>query len=142
MRTAIVLGLALGACASAAPRLEVLRTNLLAEPAPPAPEGTCPATMRVRVVDATGAPVPSAEVTVHQRVSMNAPSMVPMRSDYHTEPVFTNTLGEARVCHPDRVPKQTEDYFTHRDGGHVEAKLGERAGVLASPFKGPVVIRP
>ncbi len=47
-----------------------------------------------------------------------------MRIDYQTEPVFTNALGEPRVCHPDRVPEKTGEFFTHRDGGRVEAKIG------------------
>lgn len=128
-------------CASA-PRLQVLRTDLRAEAAAPVPEGTCPATLRVRVVDGTGAPVPGAEVALHQRVSMNAPSMVPTRDDYHTAPVITDPHGEALVCRPERVGPSVADYFARGDGGRVEARLGERAGQLAPPFTGPLVLAP
>lgn len=129
-------------CVSTPARLEVLRVDLAREAAPPIGEGTCPATLRVHVVDATHASVPGAEVTMRQRVSMNAPSMVPSRNEYRTAAVITDPQGEAWVCRPERVPRSTDDYFTRRDGGQIEARLGSRMGVLDPPFSGPLVLTP
>ncbi len=126
---------------SAPVRLQVTRRNGHIANAPPEASGTCPATVTVRVVDGKRAPVPGASVTAHQRQSTNMPSMVPTYELYATTPVITDVNGEATVCRPDRVVPTRGDWFTNRDGGHVEATFGERVGRLDPPFHDAIVLR-
>jgi hypothetical protein len=136
----IVLMLAFVGCAAPV-QLQVTRTNGYLPNALPEAFGTCPATITVRVLDAKREPVAGAAVTTHQRESMNMPSMVPTYELYATTPVLTDSSGEATVCRPDRVAPKTGDWFTNHDGGHVEAKLGERVGQLAPPFHDAIILR-
>jgi len=112
------------------------------EPQAPTHAGTCPATLRVQVVDEAQRPVAGAEVTVHQRLRVNAPSLVPSTTEYRSQPVRTDARGRATVCHPDDMPPRDHEVFAARDGGHVEARLGARTGTLGPPFTAPLVLVP
>ena len=128
-----------------APRIvyeETRRADAEATPAPTLRAGTCPATLHVRVVDEAQRPVSGAEVTVHQQLRVNAPSLVPSTTEYRSQPVRTDARGRATVCHPDHMPPRDHEVFAARDGGHVEARLGARTGTLAPPFTGPLVLAP
>ena len=136
---AVVLVALLGC--SAPTRLGVTRINVLAEDAHPEPDGTCPATLTVRVLDGARNPVPGATVTSHEGERMNGPSLVPMQTAYATLPVITNTHGEATVCAPDRLLKYQKDMFTHSTGAYIEAKFNERVGRLLPPFHDAIILR-
>ena len=141
MRWILPCVIAIG-CAGA-PRLryeQAVRFADPSEPQVPEPAGTCPATLHVRVVDEAQRPVAGAEVTVHQQLRVNAPSLVPSTTAYRSQPVRTDARGRATVCHPDDMPPRDHEVFAARDGGHVEARLGTRTGRLASPFVGPLVL--
>ena len=136
---ALVL-VAVAGCASPA-RLQVMRTNVLVEGAPAQADGTCPATMTVRVVDGARNPVPGATVTTHEGERMTAPSMVPMQMAYATVPVITDTHGEATVCAPDRLRQFKNDWFTHATGAYIEARFADRSGRILPPFHDALVLR-
>ena len=122
-------------------RVGVTRINVLAEAAHPEPDGTCPATMRVRVLDGARNPVPNATVTSHEGERMNGPSLVPMQTAYATLPVITNAHGEATVCTPARLLKFPKDMFTHSTGAYIEAKFQDRVGRLLPPYQGAIILR-
>ncbi len=136
---AVVL-VALVGCAAPV-RIGVTRINVLAEGAHPEAEGTCPATMNVRVLDGARNPVPGATVTSHEGERMNGPSLVPMQTAYATLPVITNAHGEATVCAPDRLLEYQKDMFTHSTGAYIEAKFQERVGRLLPPYDGAIILR-
>jgi hypothetical protein len=136
---AVVLVALLGC--STPTRLGVTRVNVLAEGAHFELDGTCPATMSVRVLDGARNPVPGATVTSHEGERMNGPSMVPMQTAYATLPVITNTHGEATVCAPERLLQYQKDMFTHSTGAYIEAKFNERVGRLLPPYTGAIVLQ-
>jgi hypothetical protein len=106
------------------------------------PEGTCPATLRVRVVDADGAFIVGAEVTVHHLVAVTAPSVMPIATEYRSRPVATDVHGFAVVCHPNDMPPTppNQPHFPGHESAHIEARLGSRTATLESPFTGPLVL--
>jgi hypothetical protein len=137
---AVVL-VALVGCAGPT-RLQVMRTNLMASDVYAVTDGTCPATMTVRVLDGARNPVPGATVTSHEGERMNAPSMVPTQMAYATVPVITNARGEATVCRPDRLLKHEKNaMFTHSTGAYIEAKFTDRTGRLLPPYDGAIILR-
>lgn len=136
MRPALLV-IALAACAPRHPRLDWgVRQADHAFYA----EGTCPATLRVRVVNAQQHPVPGAEVIVRQQVHMSAPSTVHVTTIYETAPVVTAPDGVAKTCLPDRVPPRNEHELFVSYAGEIVATFGDRSGALGAPFTGPLVL--
>jgi hypothetical protein len=103
-------------------------------------EGSCPATLRVRVVDPQQHPIAGAEVIVHQQVHYSAPSTVHVTTMYETQPAITDPNGVARTCAPDRVPPRSEHEMFVGYRGEITARLGERTGTLGPPFTEPLVL--
>jgi len=131
----------LAAC-SAPVRLQVIRTNLIPTGSQVGePNGACDATLDVRVVDASGGPVPGAVVVAHEGEAMSAPSMMPNKLAYATAEVVTNTKGWATVCKPESLRQFPKDMFTHSTGAYVEAKFGPLAGRVLPPYREPIVVR-
>lgn len=137
----LVFALALVGCA-APTRLAVTRTNVLVEHAAPEPAGTCPATMKIRVVDDLRNPIPGATVTSHGGERMTAPSMVPTQATFVTVPVVTDAHGEAHVCTPQRLRGGGNDMamFARETGTYLEATFGERTGRLLPPYDGAIIL--
>lgn len=138
MRALVVV--ALVGCAGPT-RLQVMRTDVLVETAQPVADGTCPATMTVRVLDGARNPVPGATVTSHEGQRMHAPSMVPTQTAFATLPVITNAHGEATVCKPEALPAMKNEYFSHSTGAYIEAKFAERTGRLLPPYRDALIVR-
>jgi hypothetical protein len=106
---------------------------------PMASDGTCRASLRVRVVDEHDAPVAGAEVILRRTEHLSAPSTVPVDLTYQTEAVRTNNRGEAVTCRIDSIP-DTKDLFGSLRGGELRARLADKTGSLAAPFASPPVI--
>src|SRR5689334_16694727 len=66
--------------------------------------GTCRASHHVRVLDRAGRPVPSARVTVEETTSDHAIEETLAVYRWFTDPVVTDSRGEARICDPDELP--------------------------------------
>jgi hypothetical protein len=107
--------------------------------------GTCAATMRVRVIDSTFAPVAGARVVVSNRVRVGAIEETLGTYHYQTDPVLTDRHGIAHVCPPGDLPPRSPwegigGGWTDRGAGQIDVFYGTRAATLLPPFRQQVVL--
>ncbi len=109
--------------------------------------GSCPATIRVRVIDEHHAPVAGARVIVTRQVRAMAIEENLGTDEYRTRPVLTDARGFAHVCSSDDLPPRSRfegigGGFTMRGGAQLDVfDPRGRTATAYEPFPPQLVVR-
>jgi hypothetical protein len=109
--------------------------------------GHCDARLRIRVIDATHAPVAGARIVVSRRVAAMAVEENLGVDEYRTRPVRTDRNGFAHVCPPDELPPVSP--WEGIGGGYTQRYRAQldvfddfgRTATSYEPFAAQVVLR-